>query len=425
MKCLLCFLEDDFHADLRAEAQTSSRHERVLKVYRDRFIEEFNRLGSANDCPSHRDTPEQFRWWIDRLLAKIQTLDASGILGRLIAIYEAWISGHLSQAGEVLDRLLKDFGLDNRPTKKLDKVLLFRGRKGNLTKYDLLHIPFDKRHCISNQRYSLSGQPLLYLGLSILDVVCELRGDPTAIADFSFSYFWLRDPNKIRVLDTSNELRHTILNNLLAIINGGANVRAASAENPTFSPDHQTYSDAFVTFVVASLCSFKRKEVTANDKFAPEYVLPQLMAAWARVNGYDGILYSSTRIDPERWRMQGSLKLNRYRENVAFFTNFDPASDDEHDSGLLDRFEISEPVRLSGAAAISDGDLLALRKRIVTSGNAPSLTQLAQVSGIDIDVAFNDLVLIEPPGRIVPYPQTDCGKLQRHLQFEFMKRRAT
>jgi hypothetical protein len=113
--------------------------------------------------------------------------------------------------------------------------------------------------------------------------------------------------------------------------------------------------------------------------------------------------------------MESSSKLNRYRENVAFFTNFNPASEEEYDVGPLNRFEISDPVRLSGVATISDSDLADLRKAIVAKGGASSLTELAQSSGIDVGIAFNDLVFVEASGRIVPYPQTDCGRLQRTM----------
>ena len=38
----------------------------------------------------------------------------------------------------------------------------------------MFHIPFNKRYLIGNQRYSLTGQPMLYIGSSVIDVAKEI-----------------------------------------------------------------------------------------------------------------------------------------------------------------------------------------------------------------------------------------------------------
>ena len=41
----------------------------------------------------------------------------------------------------------------------------------------MFHVPFNKRYNLKNERFSLTGQPLLYLGDSIADVAEELGVD--------------------------------------------------------------------------------------------------------------------------------------------------------------------------------------------------------------------------------------------------------
>jgi hypothetical protein len=299
---------------------------------------------------------------------------------------------------------------------------------GTQTKDGMLHIPFDKRHCISNQRYSLPGQPLLYLGLSIVDVVCELQGDPLKIDNYSFSYFWLKQPQSVRILDIGNSLQHFIWNSLRPIIDAGSQIQVAMVrgEMPLSSPSSPLFREKFITFVIAAMCSFRRVTVTNDDKFAPEYVLPQLLAHWARKTGYDGIRYTSTRIDGAKWQMSGYLKLNRYRENLALFTRFNTASNDTHDNQLLQRFEISDPIQLGAVPSVTKSAIDILRREIAALHNANpklDLNELARIMAVDLDTSLEGLVHVFTQGNKLPYPDTDCGKIQRYLQYQFMNQR--
>lgn len=81
----------------------------------------------------------------------------------------------------------------------------------------MFHIPFNKRYLIGNQRYSLTGQPLLYLGFSILDVLAELNCD---LNEFDKVKLCTYKPNEnFRVFDLRNDfyeyLRYNPLDDLL------------------------------------------------------------------------------------------------------------------------------------------------------------------------------------------------------------------
>ena len=72
--------------------------------------------------------------------------------------------------GNQQDALLKTYKITK--SMKLDllhtDVPMYKCRENNrlfhFTKDEMFHIPYDKRHLVGNQRYSLSGLPCLYLG---------------------------------------------------------------------------------------------------------------------------------------------------------------------------------------------------------------------------------------------------------------------
>lgn len=424
--CLLCFLDDDFQADLRLAAQNlTPRHERALQVYAQRFDAILKGLGSVAVCPIHQlkddngDNNEHFTWWVDQVLKAVQDSPHQQVFTEMRSAYISSITGRFAESFNIAEKLMLDLGIDKTKSDRLDKVLYFRGRKGRFGREDMYHIPFGKRYCISNQRYSVTGQPLLYLGLSILDVAFELGADPQAIEDYSFNTYFLKDATKARVLDLGNSLFQTLRNNVVGLATE-MDLKGMAESGQIQPPGNPNDVDAFLRFTIAATCSFRRKTVTTLDAFAPEYVLPQTLAHWARQAKFDGILYTSTRVDTKKWRVQKQPKLDRYRENIAFFTNYDISGDNEHDFSLLDRFEISPPIQLCDINDVSNEVMLGHRRAVAGDGKSGSIDDMAQRSTIDLDVAFGDLVHIDDDGKEIPYASTNCGKLQRYLQLLFL-----
>jgi len=422
--CLLCFLDDDFQSDLRAAAQHSApRHEKALTAYAQLFQKALSGLGSVSSCAHHKLENEHFTWWVDETLKLIQSQPTQEIFDGMTEAYSTSIAGRFGESFERVKSLMLKLGIDKTRSERLGKVLFFRGRKGRLLREDLYHIPFSKRHCISNQRYSVTGQPLLYLGLSILDVACELGAEPKAVDDYSFCSYFLKDSATTRVLDLGNSLYDSLWNNIRPIAGAGSQLKHMAEAGGLPAISRQTVIERLKIFVIAAVCSFRRRMVTAQDSFAPEYVLPQTMAHWARETAFDGILYTSTRIDSEHWRMSGDLQLNRYRENLALFTKYVSHEEKDHDESLLAKFEISPPIQAADVKEISDDVIVEYRKQIVQGLQAQSLTELGQRAAIDVDVAFDGLVYSQLDLPDVPYYQTTCGKIQRYLQLLFMMSR--
>ncbi|MBL9118172.1 MAG: RES domain-containing protein [Verrucomicrobiaceae bacterium] len=412
-----------------AAQNLSPRHERALEVYALRFEATLDKLESVSKCPIHQlkdasdKDNEHFTWWIDEVLKAVRSSHYQQVFAEMRKAYIASITGRFGESFSVVEKLMLDLGIDQPRSDRLDKVLYFRGRKGRFGREDLYHIPFTKRHCISNQRYSVTGQPLLYLGLSILDVAFELGADPQAIDDYSFNTYFLKDANAVRVLDLGNSLFQILRNNVVGLAREGMDLKGMATKGTVDPPGAKNDVDAFIRFTIAATCSFRRRSVTTLDAFAPEYVLPQTLAHWARQAKFDGILYTSTRVDTRKWRVQKGLKLNRYLENIAFFTDYDPSSDADHDLKLLQQFEISPPIQISDIKNVADEVMDAHRIEVAKDGKSNSLTHIGQRAGYDLDAAFGDLVHVDEYGNETPYAETKPGRLQRYLQFLFLMSR--
>jgi RES domain len=152
-------------------------------------------------------------------------------------------------------------------------TFFFRLRKSNIdylfSEEEMFHIPFEMRHKIGNQRYSISGYPCLYLGSSIYGSWEELQRPPINTANI----VGIKNITPLKLLDVRIPLKFEKENDIL---------RAA--------------------FAIA--CSIKIKN--PKDPFKPEYVIPQaFLHSLVKYNqneitkgsrGIHGIIYRSTHI---------------------------------------------------------------------------------------------------------------------------------
>ena len=91
-------------------------------------------------------------------------------------VYLDWINANPVEAINQFETILYNYQLLDCE-KNIDKEqIYFKARNSNevLTRWDMFHIPFNKRYLIGNQRYSLTGQPMLYIGSSVIDVAKEI-----------------------------------------------------------------------------------------------------------------------------------------------------------------------------------------------------------------------------------------------------------
>lgn len=157
---------------------------------------------------------------------------------------------------------------------------------------DIFHVPFDQRHKVGNQRYSIAGLPCLYLGSSIW--ICWEELNRPELDSIWISRFRLS--TEVTVLDFQ-------FPPALAWHLFGAGLTVKNSQGHALP---QEFRDRFDERFIASyvLCwpliaSCSVRVQSRIGSFFPHYIVPQMVLQWVtkekRVNG---IRYFSTRTAP-------------------------------------------------------------------------------------------------------------------------------
>jgi hypothetical protein len=105
-------------------------------------------------------------------------------------------------------------------------------------------------------------------------------------------------------------------------------------------------------------------------------VLPQMLSERAAHLGFDGIAYTSTQVTKDYCGSEESFFTSRYRENLALFTSYSKTED--HDKYLLDKFDISSPIRFSDITPVGYTQFDDLKREAVRSSANCQSTRVAK-----------------------------------------------
>jgi len=321
MTCPVCFFRNDTQKGLKTACFGISRFEDRLRKYKDSFIYEINKMDSwsiCNKCNS-KDPHSVMIAWLDAFCDQLKsnTLEIEKTFDDIVGCYEDFIAKNQKVAIENFWHFLEKNGLkSNVPVSDstYDRCW-FRGRKRDkkdpFDEQDIkefFHISFDKRERIRNQRFSINGQPMLYLGASLLTVAKELECDINELAtskSLPRTQCWnlggIRDlavsaflPNSSKTQDWKiHDLRNSygdlmwILKQI--IVDSNANVFYYDPRN---TPNYFTFEKDIKRAVLMQLCTFPTK---TKRSFIPEYVLPQILTTALMEHDYKGIIYPSTK----------------------------------------------------------------------------------------------------------------------------------
>lgn len=417
--CIICFLEDATQSRMRKFAQGRyDRFEDTLKAYKDDFLFRYKNSGSIDDCSKHKDLPQKLKVWATKLENALPDRnEIKSYFDSIIKVYVDWLNQRKNIDKEI-EKIFNKTEFKNRK-KDLSESLLFRARISDklLSKEDLYHIPFNKRYLVENQRYSVSGIPMMYFGLSIPDVVSEMRGDYNDLSKYCFAGYFLKPNHKLNIFDFTNPFP-SLFSTIKSLIDGNGNVEW---NEDGYRPNEDDCIKAFYLFILYSCCSFNRRNRSEGNVFSEEYVLSQLVTKFIYNKEFDGIAFESTRVNDKVVYSKESFYQNTHKLNYVLFTKYE--AEKNYDYDLLDKFYIAEPLKVNSYVEITDEEFNAVKKEIVAISNQKSvfesIKKLVQCTGISQEVSF-DKVFINENDKEIQYWEHPMGELHRYLLYSFL-----
>lgn len=157
----------------------------------------------------------------------------------------------------------------------------------SLSKEELFHIPFEDRHKVATQRYSIPGLPCLYLSGSLYTCWEEMGRPP--LHQLQISGFWLKDATTLKVLNFGNRPKR-----LKKYLSPDGNISQIHTKNNKTQIKNMLIN-SIVTWPLMAACSIIVKN--RNAPYKPEYVIPQMVLQWITKNEeFDGLCYFSTHV---------------------------------------------------------------------------------------------------------------------------------
>ncbi|EOI3521173.1 hypothetical protein ACMSZI_002881 [Cronobacter dublinensis] len=250
---------------------------------------------------------EKFKYCLKEYIEKNDDLLASRVKSRLrviesmqegiISCLECYLSGDIKSAYDCFEEMLEpDF--ISRHIKNICIPLsqicssdnpLFRVRKSERplsTRKDIFHIPFNQRHLVRAQRYSVAGLPCLYLGTSLY--ICWREMDKPDFDKLYISSFITHSNNESLLLNFSADFLYSTKLFIAP--------KSNSLSEKEFSTATMLSYLAVWPLIIA--CNYLKKHSDAS--FNQEYIIPNLLMQWISrdINDYNivGIAYRSTKL---------------------------------------------------------------------------------------------------------------------------------
>lgn len=226
---------------------------------------------------------------------------------KVISAIELYYQGDLVDAQIVINDMIAEFS-DKAPAvtdinssiafqgggPDYSEVQFFRARlSDNVVEFsaeEMLHIPFNKRHIVKSERFSIPGLPCLYLGNSTYACWVEM-GCP---ADHRFNVSPIVLDNTQKVLNLTVTLSNIYeFNNL---------------DQTSPAVELELYIITLLKLFILTLgTSYKVKD--NNRNFKSEYILPQMIMLACKKRNLDGITYYSKQIPNENFACNVGVNL--------------------------------------------------------------------------------------------------------------------
>lgn len=338
---IIKFLRDSYQYKLRKSAMLrSDRFEHTLDRYKYLFINGFNEKIN-NLKPEHASG--NFLKLRD-VLSGINGEEINYFFERLRSVYIKWINAQTQGAIKGLEELMDDFNLFQF-VEVVENDVFFRGRESKefISHWDMFHIPFNKRYLIKNQRYSLVGQPLLYLSTSTYGVIKELKDSK----EVRISSFRTGNKVKFKVFENINKFSELLFEEKTSEEDFAGELADMILINNSIFDNPGKIRAMLFLLILSSCCSMETREELSNGSFCEEYVLPQILMLVLKKRGYEGVRYISTIAYRDCISKVKNDITNTIYSNIGLFTNYSEQDSKDmknvYDRVLYNKFIISNP----------------------------------------------------------------------------------
>lgn len=234
----------------------------------------------------------------------------------LVDVINTYLNGNASEAYSKFDKLMSSrtnilYDLSHHFLKD-NKFYRARISNNEINKREeIFHIPFDLRHLVDMQRYSIAGVPSLYLGNTIYS--CWLELDKPSLNNLYISKFEVEED--ISVIDFTINLE------LLNKINNISDKKLKAF---------------YELYPLILACGFKKKY--SNSSFNAEYIIPSMLLQWIsrEKSNFDGLIYLSTKM--------AHLDMSSVGSNIVLpVKNISLDNSKKFCSKLINKFRLTPP----------------------------------------------------------------------------------
>jgi hypothetical protein len=370
------FISDDFHYQLKKNARQRPKRiafEQVLENYILDIISylENQKLDNTSESrllhsklKDNFEVKDFFSWLLAYMYGEKKNI--INILNELLEIYKIFIRGKQHNAvlrmHDLLEKyeILDDLGGVSWGGYFKCRKLIENNIEDALVDEFFFHIPFYRRYLVANQRFSVSGIPMNYLGSSLATAIFEMGYNDLNKPDGLGISFWGFNPSVTyeNIEDNRSSLRSkifTISNGIFDMVND--RFMKILNDDEIDSKNNYIWLLAALTlensqvdirkFFICQVCTFivdwfdHNGEVNNGkgiNSFCEEYVIPQILTEAIRLHKYDGIIYPSTKFADHKIFSNAGWITGEIATNLVMFTKYYSKSD--YDDALIKNFKI-------------------------------------------------------------------------------------
>lgn len=338
MSCIYCFFSKENQMELKKKCFGNPKYEETLKEYKELYLSELQKLDSVRNCNciddikdilnNDKEKVELYYNFLDDFLDDMKkNIDkVSKYFDYAISIYDSSIKEGIDSACNKMSDLIKDKDgwIGSLEAVSYSKPLFrIRDKKGKYDKndiYNYFHIPFNERFKIGNNRFSASGQPMLYLAGSLQTALVELG---KKIDEVNVSIF-IPKINNNKIYSINNNVEDFIHTSMINLIKFGSELEYVDI-----------LRKGLFSSIFHNILTFPTNDNTKGN-FIQEYALPQLLPNILKKYDAVGIEYRSSK--EHKWKVcDNYLHLLEY--NICFFVPYSENSN--HNEEFLSQFYYS------------------------------------------------------------------------------------